>query len=82
MRRAPLRATGLTSGALHQRSNRRSMYEYISLILWLLGALFILCIFESENETGARKLMLLSLVWPLYSVYLVFLEITDVFRGD
>lgn len=77
-----LRVTGLTYGALHQRNNRGSMYEYISLSLWLLGAAFILCIFESETEAGARKLMLLSLVWPLYSLYLIFLEITDVFRGD
>lgn len=58
------------------------MYEYVAFTLWALGALFILCIFESDDDQAAKRLILLSIIWPLYSLYLVFLEVVDIFKGD
>lgn len=52
------------------------MFEHIPAIsLWLLGSLFILAVFEPAEDTPPRNLIFLSLLWPLYTIFLIFNEI-------
>lgn len=52
------------------------MVDYaISLILYLCGCLFILTVFEPAEETPERNLLILALVWPFYTIILVYQEI-------
>tara|TARA_B100000035_G_C20988166_1_gene548864 strand:- start:388 stop:561 length:174 start_codon:yes stop_codon:yes gene_type:complete len=46
----------------------------LALILYLLGALFILTLLES-TEGKAHKLIFLALTWPVATVYMVIMDI-------
>lgn len=47
----------------------------ISSILWLLGSLFILTVFEPAEDTPPRNLLMLAMFWPFHTIVLVFQEI-------
>ena len=51
-----------------------------AITLWVLGMAFILCVFESEDTASGNRLLFLAVVWPFYTLYLVFHEIMDTFR--
>lgn len=57
------------------------MDQYIySITLYVLGMAFILCIFEPEENENGGRLVLVALVWPIYTLYLIFLELMGTFR--
>lgn len=52
------------------------MYDYaLSIVLWLMGSLFILTVFEPAEDTPPRNLLMLAMFWPLHTIVLVFQEI-------
>ena len=42
-----------------------------TMILYLLGVLFILTVFMPEDPRASHKLLVMALIWPLYTVYLI-----------
>lgn len=46
-----------------------------SSILWLLGSLFVLAVFEPAEDTPPRNLLMLAMFWPFYTIVLVFQDI-------
>lgn len=56
--------------------------DYINLpfiYLWLIGSVFIMTMFEPDEESGPRPLVLLSIFWPIITLYTVAHEL---WHGD
>tara|TARA_E500000178_G_C16995319_1_gene742867 strand:+ start:1466 stop:1651 length:186 start_codon:yes stop_codon:yes gene_type:complete len=43
-------------------------------LLWGLGAIFVLLILQSDDPHQQRKLLLLALIWPVYSLFLALYD--------
>lgn len=51
------------------------LYDHIyTVVLWVLGSVFILTVFEPAEETPPRNLVLLALFWPIYTIFMVIYD--------
>lgn len=47
----------------------------LALILYFLGGLLVLLMFEPEEESGPLPLLLFCILWPAYTVYLAAMDV-------
>jgi hypothetical protein len=47
----------------------------ISMILYFIGSLFVLTVFEPAEDSSPIGLLILAFIWPVYTIYLITMDL-------
>ena len=51
------------------------MIDFTAIILWALGGLLVLCLFEPAEESKGFGLLFMALAWPIATIWIAINEL-------